>query len=74
MRITYDPVADAACIYLKYPIAPEGVPRSALCDAELTEGAIILGFDSQGRVVQFEILTASKVLPLDVLQAAEHGG
>ncbi len=34
MRITYDPTADAATVYLLDEIAPGGAPRSLMCDLE----------------------------------------
>jgi uncharacterized protein YuzE len=68
MRIRYDPVADAAFIDLKTPIGPGDVPDSHVCDVNFKEAAIILGFGRDGRLIQLEILGASKVLPLELLK------
>lgn len=72
MRITFDPDADAAFVYLVPEIAPGGVAHSHMCDVEIQEGAIILDFDADDRLLGIEILGATKLLPDRVLQQAER--
>lgn len=73
MRITYDPEANAAFIYLKETIAPGGVARTEICDVETKpETSIILCFDSEGLVVGIEILGATRILPPETLMRAQR--
>lgn len=57
MRLEYDKDADAAYIYLKFPIK-DGEAKNTI---ELNEN-IILDFDSQKKLIGVEILDASKIL------------
>ena len=57
MKFEYDKEADAAYIYLVYPIKA-GQAKSTV---ELKEN-IILDFDNKGKLLGVEILNASKVL------------
>jgi len=66
MKIEYDDEADAAYLYLKYPIKDGEASRSK----ELKEN-IILDYDSDGKLLGVEILNASKVLNKDALSAAK---
>jgi uncharacterized protein YuzE len=74
MKITYDPEADAACIYLapfKPGLSKEAVPLLP----EQTGGRFInLDFGADGKLVSIEILDASKVLPEAVLKSASRPG
>ena len=70
MRLTYDVDADAALVELGDPIAPGGAPLSQMCDFEVREGAVILLFDQDERLVGVEILGASRVLPQRVIDSA----
>lgn len=63
MKFEYDKEADAAYIYLVYPIR-EGQAKSTV---ELKEN-IILDFDGGGKLLGVEILNASKVLNKKALQ------
>ena len=74
MRITYDSDADAAYVYLKDRIAFGEVVRTELCDVEIQEGAVILGFDSHRKLVGIEILGAGKLLNHETLNAASGSG
>lgn len=70
MRVTYDPSVDAAYLYLVELIRPGGVARTYTCDPREVRGEINLDFDSDGRLVGIEVLSASKKLPEALLQAA----
>jgi uncharacterized protein YuzE len=72
VRITYDPAADAATIYLIDEIARGGAPKSLMCDLELREGAVILLLSDDEQLVGIEILGASRLLPRDVLAVASR--
>ena len=74
MRITYDPDADAAFIYLVDSIQNGQVAQSHMCDLEIREGAVILAMDQQQRLLGIEILGAAKLLPQVVLEQSEHPG
>lgn len=75
MRITFDPAADAAMIYLVDAPRDGSVARSEVCDVEFRDGAVVLDLDAEDRLLAIEILGASKLLPADVIeQAASDGG
>ncbi len=76
MRITFDPAADAAMIYLVDRVPDGGVARSEVCDVEFIGGAVILDLDADDRLLAIEVLGASKLLPADVVAQAvsdRHG-
>ena len=66
MKFEYDREADAAYIYLVYPIK-NGQSKSTV---ELKEN-IILDFDRKGKLLGVEILNASKLLDKKALLKAE---
>ncbi len=66
MKFEYDKEADAAYIYLVYPVK-EGEAKNTV---ELKEN-IMLDFDSNGKLLGMEILNASKVLNRKVLLEAQ---
>lgn len=66
MKFEYDKEADAAYIYLVYPLN-EGEAKSTV---ELKEN-IILDFDAKGKLLGVEILNASKVLNRKALFEAQ---
>ena len=70
MRITYDPKADAAYIYLVEQIQPDGVAQTYPCDPREVKGQINLDFDSEGRLLGIEVLDASAKLPENLLKGA----
>jgi uncharacterized protein YuzE len=72
MRITFDPEANAAYIYLKEAIEPGGVSKTELCNVELSGGPIFLQFNSDGRLIGIEILGARELLLEDTLDEAER--
>ena len=57
MKFTYDKEADAAYVYLKYPIK-KGESEKTI---ELDDN-IIIDFDKNGKLIGMEILNASTVL------------
>jgi uncharacterized protein YuzE len=71
VRITYDRESDAATIYLLGDIGPGGAPRSVMCDLEVREGAVILLFGEDNRLVGIEVPGASKLLPRQLPEAAK---
>ena len=68
MRIEYDPEADAAMVYLLEGPRQVNAPESHVCDLEVEEAAIILHLTEDMRLVEIEILGASKILPPELLQ------
>jgi len=74
LRITFDPDANAAFIYLVPDIGPGEVVHTHMCDVEIREGAIILDFDADDRLLGVEILGATSLLPESVLLQAERSG
>jgi len=66
MKLEYDKEADAAYIYLKFPIG-EGEAKKTI----QVNDNIILDFDSKDRLIGIEILDATKVLKKDALTEAE---
>ena len=66
MKLEYDKEADAAYIYLEYPIK-KGQAKNTI---ELNEN-IMLDFDSKGKLLGVEILNASKVLNKKTLVEAQ---
>jgi len=74
MRATYDRTVDAAMIYLR-DIEPLGAKHTVPVWAEAgAAGDVILDFDGEGRLIGIEVLNASRVLPREVLAAAEKIG
>ena len=69
MKITYDPEADAAYIYLT-DIEPGGVKKTYECDPEQVGTMINLDFDHEGRIIGVEVLSASTHLPKAALKQA----
>ena len=70
MKVTYDPAADAAFIYLVDVIRPGQIVQSQMCDLEIREGAVILALDAGQQLLGIEILGASRLLPPEVLAGA----
>lgn len=66
MKLEYDKDADAAYIYLKYPMG-EGEAKSTIA----LNDNIILDFDVKKKLIGVEILDASKVLSKKVLLEAK---
>ncbi|MBI2137101.1 DUF2283 domain-containing protein [Candidatus Woesearchaeota archaeon] len=66
MKLEYDKAADAAYIYLVYPIGKGEAKKTV----ELREN-IILDFDAKGKLLGVEILNASTVLNRKALAQSE---
>ncbi len=67
MKITYDKEANAAYIYIKYPIKKGEAKKTVP-----TEAGPILDFDKNGKLLGIEILEANKVLDKEILRKAEQ--
>ncbi len=65
LRVTFDPSADAAYIYLRNP-KPGSVDETVMCE----ELFVNLDLDIFGKLVGIELLNASKLLPREILDAA----
>jgi uncharacterized protein YuzE len=65
MRVRFDPLADAAYIYLRE------VERGEAVKIVVVDGAPInLDFDTEGRLIGLEVFQATASLPDDVLTMA----
>jgi uncharacterized protein YuzE len=64
MRISYDPVADAATIQF---LEDTGLQHSLMCDLEVDQGAVIAILNSDDQLVGIEVLGARKLLPPELL-------
>ncbi|QIS40289.1 DUF2283 domain-containing protein [Clavibacter capsici] len=75
MRVTYDPVADAAYVELSGPIA-DGDAATTIHSITTPgdRGEVALDFDADGHLLGLEVLHASAVLPTAVLAAAVRIG
>ena len=71
MRVTYDPAADAAFVYLT-EIGPGEAASSSPVDRDMEAGAVIAVFNRRDQLVGIEILGASRFLPPSVLDRAER--
>jgi uncharacterized protein YuzE len=69
LRVTHDPEADAAYIYLTGSIEPGGVRETISATPEIN-----LDFDSEGRLIGIELLAADKLHPLLAAMAQSPGG
>ena len=67
MHATYDKEADAAYLYVEYPVTRGQVKKSVALDQH-----IILDFDVNQKLLGIEILDASKVLSKKVLLEAKQ--
>jgi uncharacterized protein YuzE len=69
VRITFDRRANAAYIYLR-GIEPGGVARTVPVDE--APGMVNLDFDAGDRLIGIEVLEATRHLPPELLEHAEH--
>ncbi len=67
-RITYDPAADAAYIYLRGPIGRGEVAKTEIADVDILSGSVNLDFDGAGKLIGIELLGAKSFVSDDVLQ------
>lgn len=67
LRMTYDPDADAAFIYITDPIEPGSAVSNSVLN-RLTPGAsLIATFDSTDKLLGIELLGVSRLLHSEVL-------
>lgn len=71
MKITYDPAADAAYIYLVRIGAGEAVEQVPLYDED-TEIELILDLNADKQLIGIEITSAGKTLPAKVTKRARR--
>jgi len=69
VRVTYDGSADAAYIYL-VPIEAGLVATTVPGEDEAA--SVNLDFDREGRLLGIEVMAASRWLPREVIEQAEH--
>lgn len=67
MKISYDPEADAAYLYLVDVIELGSAVRTVTVDTDEIDGMINIDFSTDGKVLGIEFLDASKKLPADLL-------
>jgi uncharacterized protein YuzE len=73
MRISYDPEADAAYIYLTSEVLEPGRDSTSCATPQGTDAWVVLDW-KDGRIAGLEVLDASKILHADLLaQAAPPG-
>ena len=65
--IEYDPKSDAAYVYVTEIGAGEAVDQVVLEDDQLPSGEVIIDLDKDGRLLGFELLSASSTLPTKLL-------
>jgi uncharacterized protein YuzE len=70
MRVTYDPAADAAYVYLVDRIAPGEAKRQVMA----LDGSVVLDLDSEGRLLGVEVLAAKQLLRPETIETAERRG
>lgn len=68
-RITYDPVADAAYIYLRGDIPYGAVARSRLVPIESKGSSIIVSYDDSGNALGIEFLGCSRQFTPEMIEA-----
>lgn len=66
-RVSYDPVADAAYIYLTHEILPGGVAKTVSVDPMTIGGMVNVDLDAEGRIVGIEVLGAKSRLDPQLL-------
>jgi uncharacterized protein YuzE len=66
LRMTHDPEADAAYIYVSDAIAPGGVAQSKVLDHYTPGAAVTLDFDADNRLLGIELLGFSRLVTDEV--------
>lgn len=72
LRVTYDPAADAAYIYL-VAIQPGEAVRQEVAGWD-GPGTVIFDFNPAGQIIGVEVLNASSLLPDELLNNAGQPG
>jgi uncharacterized protein YuzE len=68
LHFTHDSRADAAYVYLRYPVERGDTVRTELVEIECPERAsLVFSFDEYDRLLGIEVLGASRVLPPELL-------
>lgn len=70
MKLTYDPVVDAAYLQISEEFDSSRFGFTYACDPAQVGGQINLDFDLHGKLAGIEILQASRKLPSAVISAA----
>ncbi len=70
MRITHDPFADAAYVYLVDRIAPGEAKRQVV----VLDGNVVIDFDENGKLLGIEVLGAGEMLRAETIACAEPPG
>jgi uncharacterized protein YuzE len=71
MRMTYDPEADAAYIYVVDKIAPGEAKITRTMDNKKINGTIAIDFNEDGKLLGIEIIPGANLLSKKVLAKAE---
>ncbi|GAA2818262.1 DUF2283 domain-containing protein [Kitasatospora sp. CM 4170] len=71
MRISCDPEADAAMIYLVDLIKPGEAVEQVVVDDVPGPGELVLDFDASGRILAIEVIGASRLLPEGLVAGLE---
>lgn len=72
MKLTVDPEADAVQIRLR-DRRPGEITHSEPCDIEFTGSSVILEMGEDNRLIGFEILGASRILPEEIFEVQGEG-
>jgi len=67
LRMTYDPVADAAYIYITDPIEAGAVVKGLVLDHDLSNTAVVGDFDAEGHLLGVELRGVARLLRPGVL-------
>ncbi len=70
LRVTLDPNADAAYAYLTD--VPAGAAVTHRVVGVAARGDVVLDFDREGRLLGVELIGASSVLPVDLLNCVAN--
>jgi uncharacterized protein YuzE len=62
LRMTYDPDADAAYIYVTDPIGPGEAAQTAMLDRYFDSASVHVDLDSDNRLLGIELLGVSHLL------------
>ena len=68
LRMTHDPEADAAYIYVADAIAAGGVAVSKPLDHHTPGASVVMDFDSDNRLLGIELLGFSRLVPGEVVR------
>ncbi len=70
LRMTYDPVADAAYIYVTDPIGRGEAVSTAILDHEFLSASVNIDLDDQNRLLGIELLGVSRLLRPGVVRGS----